>query len=428
VRRFRSWSGLVQCAPRRWESPADLDGIRRAVRETASAGGRLRVAGSGHSFTELVASADTLLSLERFRGLEDGRADEGAVWVRAGTPLWELNEALAARGLALENLGDIDRQTVAGAVSTGTHGTGLTVGCLSTQVTAATLVTAAGDVLECSERESPEVFRAVQVSLGALGVLARLRWRVVPAFRLRCQRRRQDLQACLAELPRHGAEHRHFELYWFPYADTVQLKAFDPTSEPERGGLWRWTDEWLAENLGFGALCRSCRVWPGLCRGTCRLSARLQGEGVAVHASHRAFCTRRLVRFHEMEYGLTLERAAAVFREVKDWIDRHRPAVCFPLELRFVRGDDIPLSMASGRDSAFLAAHAYRGMEFRAYFDGLEGILRNHGGRPHWGKLHSLTAPELSRLYPRWSEFQAVRERLDPGRLFGNPYLERVLG
>jgi FAD-linked oxidoreductase len=426
--RFRNWSGLVECRPARLEAPEDLSGIARAVRASAAAGASVRVVGGGHSFTELVATTGTLLTLARFRGLEAPPDAQRGAWVRGGTHLWELNAALAEHGLALENLGDIDRQTIAGAVSTGTHGTGAALGTLSTQVTALTLVTASGDVVECSEEDQPALFRAAQVALGALGVLARLRLRVVPAYRLRIVRRREPLEACLAALPARGAAHRHFELYWFPYADTVQTKALDPTDEPPRGQLARWLDEWLAENLGFGLLCRVCRALPGLCRGVCRLAARLQGQGSEVHASARAFCTRRLVRFQEMEYGIAQEHVADVLREIRELVLRRRPKVCFPLECRFVRADEIPLSPAFGRASAFVAVHAYRGMEFRAYFEAVEAVFRNHGGRPHWGKWHSLGASELCRLYPRWDEFQALRARLDPQRVFGSPYLERLLG
>ena len=427
-RPFRSWSRLVEFRPARVEEPADLPGIARVVRENAAAGQRLRVVGGGHSFTELVATTGTLLRLDRFQGLEETRPQEGAAWVRGGTRLRELNAALAAQGLAMENLGDIDRQTIAGAVSTGTHGTGAALGSLSTQVTALTLVTAAGEVVECSEQDQPEVFRSAQVSLGALGVLARLRLRVMPAYRLLGVRRRVPLESCLEGLACERAAHRHFEFYWFPYADTVQTRALDPTLEPERGHLSRWSDEWLSENLAFGLLCRACRVKPSLSPRVCRLVARLQGTGGHVLDSPRAFCTRRLVRFQEMEYGLPQERVAGVFREVREWINRHRPLVCFPLECRFVKGDSLPLSPAYGRDSAFVAVHAYRGMEFRGYFDAVEAIFRNHQGRPHWGKLHTATAAELRRLYPRWDDFQVVRARLDPRRVFGSPYLERVLG
>jgi FAD-linked oxidoreductase len=425
--RFRNWSGLVECRPARLEEPADLEGIARVLRESAGAGRRVRVAGGGHSFTELAATDGTLVRLRRFQGIEDPAAP-GAAWVRGGTRLRELNAGLSARGLALENLGDIDRQTIAGAVGTGTHGTGAGLGSLSTQVTALTLVTAAGEVIECSEMDQPEVFRAAQVSLGALGVLARLRLRVVPAFRLEGVRRRVPLDACLESLGRERGAHRHFELYWFPYADSVQTKAFDPTAEPARGRLARWADEWLAENIAFGALCCACRAWPALSPRASRLAARLQGEARDVLDSPRAFCTRRLVRFQEMEYGVPQDAAADVIREVREWVARRRPAVCFPLECRFVKADAIPLSPAFGRDSAFVAVHAYRGMEFRDYFDGVEAIFRNHQGRPHWGKLHTAQAPELRRLYPLWDDFQAVRARLDPGRLFGSPYLERLLG
>lgn len=429
AQRWRNWCGLVECAPASIERPADVDAVARLVRESASAGRKLRVAGSGHSFTPLVATPGTLLHLDRLSGLLDVDRAKARAAVWAGTSLHDLGGILDGHGLAMENLGDIDRQTLAGALSTGTHGTGAAFGSLSTQASALTLVSGEGEIVECSEESSRDVFKAAQVSLGCLGVIVKTTLRLRPSFRLRYARSKESLEDCAAKIPAYRDGNRHFELYWFPHTETVQVKLLNETEEPAHdSGLVKRLNDLVLENAAFGLLSRACRLAPALCAPASRLSAALVSTGVEVGPSYRVFATTRLVRFYEMEYALPSERGLDALREIKAWIERERIAVHFPLELRFVKGDDIPLSPAYGRDTAFVAVHMYRGMEFERYFDGAESIFRNNQGRPHWGKMHGLAAKELSELYPLWDAFHEVRRRLDPRGVFMTPYLERLFG
>ena len=425
---WSNWSGSVRCRPSAVRTPSTLDAVVAAVRETAAAGGTMRVAGSGHSFTPLVATDGVLLSLERASGVLGVDARRGQADVLGGTQLKTLGESLFASGVAMENLGDIDAQALAGALATGTHGTGRSLGTLSTQVAALTLVTAAGDRVECSPDRDADLFQAARVSLGALGVLWSVRLRVVPAFRLRYVRKSMDLEECLAALPGLSS-HRHFELYWFPHTARVDTKRMDVTADPPSAdGLGRFVNDVLLENGAFWVLSEACRVAPSLTAPVSRLCARLVSEGTRVGQSHRVFATPRLVRFQEMEYALPAAQGADCLREIRRYVDEARVHVHFPVEFRFVKGDDLWLSPAHGRDSAYIAVHQYRGMPYRDYFAGVEAIFRNHGGRPHWGKMHTRTAEDLARLYPMWERFLDVRRRMDPAGLFLNDHLRALLG
>jgi FAD-linked oxidoreductase len=424
---WRNWSGLVEARPAGFHRPGSLEALRRVVREATARGHTVRPVGQGHSFTPLCASEQVMVSLERLQGVEsvDTAARVATAW--AGTRLKELGEALARLGLAMENLGDINHQSIAGAVSTGTHGTGAALGSLSTQVVGLTLVTAEGEVVECSPEQEPELFQAARLSLGALGVVAQVRLRLVPAYRLRLVRRSLSLEECLAHLEQARTRHRHYEFFWFPHSDQVQTKEMDVTEAPARSRSRAWLEELVVENALFLLANETCRLRPELCASVSRLSGRLASKGEAVGPSHTVFATSRLVRFQEMEYAVPVERGAACLRELVEFIRRQQVPVYFPLEYRFVKGDDIPLSPMYGRDSALIAVHQYQGMEWRSYFEGAEAIFRNHGGRPHWGKHHWQTAATLRPLYPRWEHFQQVRERLDPHGRFLNPYLRRLL-
>lgn len=424
---WRNWSGGVVAHPSGFLQPESVDALKAALRDASAQSRTVRVVGSGHSFPPLCATDETMVSLEALRGLEsvDERTREAVVW--AGTNLRELGALLASHGLAMENLGDINKQSLGGALGTGTHGTGVGLGILSTQAAAMTLVTASGDEVTCSEDASPELLQAARVSLGALGVVTRVKLRLLPAYRLRLTRRNLGLEECLAGLDEARARHRHYEFFWFPHSDRVMTKAMDLTDETPHGvGVGRWFSEMVMENAVFGAVSRACRMHPAWCAPVSRLSAKLASEGVLAGQSHTLFATPRLVRFQEMEYAVPVERGPDCLRELSEYIMREQLPVHFPVEYRFVRGDDVFLSPAHGGDRAFIAVHQYRGMPLEPYFSGAEAIFRNHGGRPHWGKLHTQTAETLKHLYPRWDDFQRVREQLDPEGRFLNPYLRRL--
>lgn len=421
---WRNWSGSVRCEPREIVSPASVEELAKLIGAYGRDGRHVRIVGAGHSFTPLVLTDDVLMTLDRMQGIEAVDVERGTVRVLGGTKLKRLGDELLARGLAQENLGDIDVQSIAGAISTGTHGTGVTFGTLATQVVGLTIMTAAGEIVECSADQNPDIFKAAQVSLGALGVLAAVTLRVVPARRLRFQARRERLDDCLANLETYKRENSHFEFFWFPYGEWVQAKFLDETDAPAKGGsLWGTFNKMVMENGVFWALSEMSRLAPPLAP---RIS-RLSGWGISsvdeTDYSHRLFATPRVVRFQEMEYNIPAEHFLSVMREVRACIDKHRFRVNFPVECRFVRGDDIWLSPAYQRDSAYIAVHMYRGMEYESYFRAIEEIYERYQGRPHWGKLHTRTAAQLAALYPRWDDFRRVRAALDPQEMFLNEYL-----
>jgi len=426
--RWRNWSGDVQCQPRQRLAPATEAEIQALVQSCRTQGRTLRVVGSGHSFTPLVATDDLLLSLDNLQGLVVVNRDRQEVTVWAGTKLRMLGRLLFELGYAQENLGDIDAQSIAGAISTGTHGSGLQFGSLSTQVTGLRLITGTGELIDCSEDINPELFQAARLSLGCLGIITQVTLKVLPAYKLHYRSRRVTLQQCLQDLPEHLSRHRNFEFYWFPYSDRVQLKFMDQSDAPNRGGgILKLANDLVLENAAYSLLCRLARRFPALCPSVSRLSARLVSESERIGDACSLYATHRLVRFHEMEYSIPLPHFQAAIKEIRALTAQQNFAVHFPLECRFVKADDIPLSPAFGRDSAFIAVHMYQGMPYEDYFRQVETILLGFEGRPHWGKWHSCTAATLTPRYPGWHEFHRLRAQLDPDGLFMTPYLRAIL-
>jgi L-gulonolactone oxidase len=424
-----NWAGDQRCAPAAIERPASTGEVRAAVERAVAEGRRVRVAGAGHSFTAAVLTHGVLVSLERMRAVLDADPSSGRVRVQGGITLRELNAELARRGLALENLGDIDAQTIAGAIATATHGTGATLPNLSAQVQEVELVTAAGDVVTL-DGSDPDGLLAARVAVGALGVVTAVTLRCREAYVLRGIDAPMPLDDVLAALDEHVDGHRHFELFVFPHSDVALTRTNDVVEGPPRppSRARAWLDDVLLANHAFHALCLAGRAVPRAIPALNRVVTRAAGSRVRVDRSDRIFVSPRLVRFTEMEYALPRAAAAPALRAIREVIDREGFAVNFPIELRFVAGDDALLSPAHGRDTAYLAVHAFRGMAWQAYFRAVEAIADSHGGRPHWGKRHFQTAATLAPRYPGWQRFRAVRRRLDPAGVFTNAYTDRVLG
>jgi L-gulono-1,4-lactone dehydrogenase len=419
---WTNWAGDQRCAPERIELPASEEELARLV----AGAGRVRVAGSGHSFTDIACTDDLMLDLSRMKSVL--RVEGELVTVQAGITLHELGAELASRGLALENQGDIDLQTLAGAVATATHGTGVRFPNLSAQIAGMALVTAAGERIELTE--GSEELLAGRVSLGALGVITELTVRCVPLFTIRRVDEPRPLRETLERFEELAHEHDHFELFAFPHTDTaVVLSSERGDFEPRPPGRTKaWVQEVVMENRLLDASFRLGRRFPGLIPRVNRGLTRFISRQVRTDLSHRVYANRRDVRFTEMEYALPRAHGGDAARRVLELIERRGLNVGFPIEVRVARGDDAFLSTAHGRDTAYVAVHQYPGMEFETYFRAVEAIMRDYDGRPHWGKRHYRTAAELRDLYPDWDRFQAVRERLDPEGRFANDYTERVLG
>jgi FAD-linked oxidoreductase len=421
ARTWRNWARDQRCVPERIERPAGEDELAAVI----AAARRVKVAGAGHSFTDIACTDGVMVDLSRMNRVL--AVDGQDVTVEAGITIRELGPALAERGLALENQGDVDPQTVAGAISTATHGTGGRFGNLSSRVVGIRVVTASGAVVELREGDD---LLAGRVSLGALGAISAVTLSCVPAFTIHRVDEPQPLDGVLARFDEHVDGNDHFELFVLPYTRTALTLTSERTSrEPgPPGPVKAFVRDVLLENAALELACRAGRLAPRAIPAINRGAVALLSSAEQVDASHRVYANRRIVRFTEMEYAIPRERVPEALERVLGLIERRRLPVVFPIEVRVVAADDALLSTAHGRPTGYIAVHQYRGMEFESYFRAVEAVMDEYEGRPHWGKRHYQSAATLRPRYPGWERFLAVRERLDPGRKFENEYLRRVLG
>lgn len=425
---WSNWAGNQRIRPEGFDQPVSENDVASLV----SSARRVRAVGTGHSFTGAALTDGRLVSMSHLRRLVAVDREAGTITVEAGITIADLNELLHGLGLALANLGDIAYQTISGAISTSTHGTGARFTGLAGQVRALRLVDGTGTIHDIVE---PDRVRLAAVGVGAPGIVTRYTLAVVPAFRLRAEEGAGRLDELLEDLDRHVDENDHFEFFWLPHTPWALTKRNQRTdAEPDRptiedrARLW-WSKTFI-ENIGFGALCELGRRRPSLIP---RLATALPSSGRTVRTSdsHRVFASARLVRFLEMEWSIPRSECAVALRRLRDMIDDEGHLVSFPVEVRFTSADDVALSTANGRDSAYVAVHMYKGTpwaDIERYFRSVERIMRDLGGRPHWGKMHFMGAAELAPLYPRWDDFLELRERMDPRRVFANEYTERVFG
>ncbi len=411
-------------------TPTSVGELQEAVRRAAEDGLKVKAVGTGHSFTAAAATDGVLIRPQALTGIRAVDRTAGTVTVAAGTVLKDLNQALAKEGLSLTNMGDIMEQTVSGATSTGTHGTGRDSASLSAQIRGLELVTADGRLLTCSEKENPEVFAAARLGIGALGILTSITLAVEPLFFLTAREEPMPFDRVTAEFDEHFAENEHFEFYWFPHTGNCNTKRNNRSQGPAAppGAVAAWVEDELLSNGVFQAVNSLGRAVPAAVPGIARIASRALSARTYTDIPYKVFTSPRRVRFVEMEYALPRERVVGALRELKATVDGSDLRVSFPVEVRTAPADDVTLSTASGRETAYIAVHMYKGTPYEAYFTAAERIFTAHGGRPHWGKVHTRDAEYLAGVYPRFTEFTGLRDRLDPDRVFGNDYLRRVLG
>ncbi|MBY6366661.1 D-arabinono-1,4-lactone oxidase [Rhodococcoides corynebacterioides] len=425
---WSNWAGNQHSNPQHVAHPRDRADVCDLLRR---APGRVKAVGAGHSFTGVAVTDGTLVPLDLLTGIESTRPGPGGttdVTVRAGTRLRTLCALLDQRGLALTNMGDVDVQSVAGAISTGTHGTGAGFSGLAGQVVGVSLVLADGT--ERTVSEGP-LFECARLGLGAFGILTSVTLRCVPSFLLRAKETPGRLGEALERFPHDAATIDHPEFYWFPHTDRVLIKRntrlpADSATDPV-GRVRRWFDDEVVANGAFEVINRVTSRIPAVIPRVNHVSAAAWSGRTTTDRSHRVFASSRRVRFRESEYAIPPEAVPTVVREVESWIARTGFRVTFPIEVRCAAADDVWLSTAHGRPSAYVAVHQYHRRPDDGYFAAFEAIARGVGGRPHWGKLHSLGADELRPLYPRYDDALAVRAEVDPTGVFDNDYLRRVL-
>ncbi len=427
---WTNWSGLSTAHPIGELTPHDAGDVVDAVLSARHQELVVKMPGTGHSFTDIALTDGLLLRPDSLRGVVGVDRDAMTITVLAGTPLHELNTALEKLGLSLHNMGDIDEQTIAGAISTGTHGTGGRVASLSAQVAGLEMVTGDGTLLRADAEENPDVLALARIGLGALGILTSVTLRVEPLFTLAAHEAPMTWDEALAESDELAASNEHFEMYWFPHTDRLLTKRNNRSLEPAEplSRFRAWLDDEFLANRVFGWSNHLTNLRPALVPRLNDISGRALSERRYSDVPHKVFTSPRRVVFREMEYAVPREAGVQALREARALIDGSDGRISFPVEIRVCPADDVPLSTAYARDSVYLAFHTNPQTDHTDYFRGIEEIMRGHDGRPHWGKLHTRTAADLAPAYPHWQEFQALRDRLDPDRIFTNAYLDRVLG
>ena len=426
---WTNWAGNQSCAPTSIRRPTSEDQLVAIVKEAANNGTRVKCVGAGHSFTPIACTDGVLVDLSGYGRVLGHDPEARTVTVQAGITLSTLCEQLDQRGLALENMGDIAYQSIAGATATATHGTGWHFGNISSRIVAMRLIAGDGSVIDATPEENPEVLAAARVGVGALGIVSTVTLQAVKAFRLHAIEEPMRLDDLLADFDGYMSSADHVEFYWVPHTSWALTKRNRRTDEPAvpRSKAKAIIDDLLIPNVAFGALCRVGRRRPSLIP---RLAKILPSTGRIEYTdrSDRVFTSPRRVKFYEMEYAIPRDSIPEALNRVRRLVDEAGIQLSFPVEVRVVSPDDIPLSTAQGRATGYIAIHVYQGTPYDAYFQGVERIMDSYDGRPHWGKMHFQGHETLAERYPKWDEFQAVRRQLDPEGRFTNQYLERVLG
>lgn len=428
-RHYRNWAGTIRFSPRAYHSPKSIEDLARFVRRANRQRTQIRVIGSGHSFTPVAKCEDSMISLDGMQGLikVDREKKQATFW--GGTKLSFIGAILKKHQLALPNMGDIDKQSIAGAIQTGTHGTGLTLSCLSAFVVELTLMNAHGELIVCNRTQNHELFTFARLSLGTLGIVVTVTMQCVDHYVLEDRRFSLAFHEGVVDSAAHARGHRHFEFFWFPFTDMIAAKALNVVSKRNPRGRFRsYINDHVIENTLYQGICSLAYRQPWLTKSINQLSTTFLPTGSYADDSFRVFPTERKVIFSEMEFAVPMERGALCLFELKHMLEQRKLRIFLPIEYRFVARDDIPLSPFFKQDCVTISLHAYKGLDEEIYFRSAQEIFLRHGGRPHWGKVHYLDQFDLEYLYPSLKNFRSLRHVEDPNGIFFTPYLRNLFG
>ena len=427
---WRNWAGTYAVTPAQIRQPSSVGEVVAEVRRAAQEDLSVKAVGAGYSSNDIAVTRGVMLDLSKMSGILSVDKESMLVTVGAGTTLRDLNRELWKLGMSISCLGNLDVATIAGAIATGTHGTGRRFGGLASQVRGLQMVTADGQVLECSIDQHPELFAAARVSLGALGIITSVTLQCEPAFVLQSVEAPADYDDLLEVLAKLELRD-HFEFLWFPHTRRVLTKVQTrlPADTPLHplGPVRTWYNDKILGSV-FSGMNRLSATWPSVTGKMNRAATKALPERSYTDQAHRIVTGSGRVVFRQMEYAVPRRSLAHVLDEIDDWLQRSGEQITFPVEVRLAAPDNIPLSPAFGRETCWVAVHQYYRRPHDTYFAAVEAIAREVDGRPHWGKLHYRTAEDLAPAYPLFDEFLAVRDTYDPERRFSNDYLRRVLG
>ncbi|MCB9479385.1 MAG: FAD-binding protein [Deltaproteobacteria bacterium] len=415
--------------PRAVHTPVTQKDLTEIVGKAASEGTGVRAVGGGHSWSAITQTDGELLDLSKYNQVLSIDRDSMTVTAQAGIRLRDINEQLAQAGLAFPNLGTIDHQSVAGLVSTATHGTGIKYGTLSGQVAALDIIDGRGEVIHCSPTENPDTFEAARCGLGCCGLISTVTFNVVPAFHLEAHEEVMELSDVLERLDEFVEQNDHFKFWWIPHTKFCIVMRQNRTDKPRRVDKYsRWMQQTVMRNVmleaGLFLYSRRFRAIPKFNEMIVDFTPK---QFEFVDRSDKVFLHPANVRHWECELAVPVEHGRSVIGELRQFIDNTDIQIGFIVEVRFVKGEDVWMSPAHGRDSCYIGAFQYRSMPHEQYFFGFERFASFYGARPHWGKLHNKTAADLQALYPKFDAFVAERNRLDPDGVFMNDYYAKLL-
>jgi len=419
---WANWSGNQSSEPSHRAIPKNIDELTQFIKNSKQG---IRLVGSGHSFSALVPTNETLMSLAYFNGISHIDKAKKQFDVGANTVLAYVGEELWQSGLSIINMPDINTQTFGGAIATSTHGTGINYGSMSTQVVEMTFVNGNGEVITCSKEKDKDIFDAARCNIGALGAVTSLKMQAEEAYHLRERSWMMNLEEGLAQLESLRDSISHFEAYALPHADYIlgidieRIKSSELLEQKVSNGDAYET---------FRTISNVVDKVPWLKRFIINTACSTVEEEVKTGRNYQVFGNVRDIRFNEMEYSVPAEDGVNCLREILHAIKSTNSEVIFPIEYRYVKADDIWLSPFYNRDSCSISCHNFHDKDYKKYFALLEPIFRKYNGRPHWGKLHTLTAQEQAANYPKFNDFLAVRKEMDPKGLFANAHIKQVLG
>ncbi|MGI9526146.1 MAG: D-arabinono-1,4-lactone oxidase [Weeksellaceae bacterium] len=425
---WKNWSETVKFEPKNYIEARTIEDVQEAVLMAKAQGRKIRVAGSGHSFTRLCESDDVLLSINEMSGIIEVDKDNLQITFWAGTTVRRAGELILEHGLAQENLGDFDLQTLAGATSTGTHGTGINLHGISNQIVAFWIVNAAGELLECSKEKNPQLFEAGRVAMGLFGVMVKIKLQLVEAYKLKVEKSLVNFFDILPQIPEMLQNHRNLEFFWFPMTEKAMMKKMSITDEPIHDPHWKnYVNQHIIENYALNAVCNLSYKWKLKAKKINQLMTNFIGTDVRINDYNKILATERMVRFKEMELNIPAEHFQEFFTEINVRIEEKQYPVVFPIEIRWVKADDIWLSPTYKRDAVYFAFHTYWKNHVPEYFYDMQEIAKKYEVRPHWGKMHNLEASYFEKVYPKWHDFMQIRENLDPEQIFVGPYMSRLI-
>lgn len=434
--RWSTWAHQHHTQPTGVFRPRSVPELQDFIKQAQAAGQRVKVAGRGRSSSAVSQPTDALLYLDYLTGLTRVDPEGLTATFRAGTTVRDANQLLGYYNLAFSNLGRLDEQTLAGAISTGFHGTGTDYGIFATQVTELKLVGPSGQLLICSTHQNPELFRAALCGLGALGIIVEITFAVVPQFRLHAAERGHSYTDIVHSFVERAYGADHYEFSWFPGSPEVRTRRLTRLALLTEGYMpasaaasqaRRYGGDHLLNNGIFSALSFAGAKAPALQPALNKVSNWGKGNRRYADYSARVFTIHRTVRQNNMEYAFDIAQFHDVMRDVRAYGETASLPTSYPLVVRTAASDDIWLSQAHGRETFYISARSYWRQPHAKFFSSLEKIFKEHGGRPHWGQFHTQRAEDLAQLYPRFNDFTELRAELDPEGIFLNPYLEQVL-